>query len=421
MKTSRYILLAALLISTVASVSAVPEIPHHVYGDITDTDGPVNDINVSFYHDGSVVSSTLTDSTGYYDIKIPYDSNYDGETLDVYTEDINTGKDIIFSNGSSERINYEGRNIIRESFAISGTVTKDSNAVDGTSVEFYNDGSSIVSTTTNSNGDYSVDISFSDNYDGEKLTLHVNNTDTGKNTTFVTDSSDTLDYTISTDSTDSTTDETTDSTTDETTDSSTSSGTTDDTTDDSNVSDVDSSTGDDTDNPDETEGSAVVEVTDISSSPQDPKTNETVEFYVTVTNTGDATTDHEVSITIGSEQLTKTINDLSPGDTEVAIFEKKFDSEETYSVSAGDQSYSVDVSGSQNEETEDGGLSFIQIMGLIGGLLMVIVVVYLFADSRGSKKDMNEEQKGALDAYKEEKKESEGDEDGFGWKYADED
>jgi len=414
----KYVLAGITLVLLTTSAAAIPDMPHHVYGDITDTDGPEDSINVSFYYNGDLVDSTLTDSTGSYDTKIPYSSNYDGNQLDMYTEDINTGKTMVFEQGASEQVDYEGRNIIRDSFTVSGTVTKNGNAVDSTSVEFYNDGSSITSTTTDSNGDYSVDISFSDNYDGEQLALHVNNSDTGDTTTFATGNSTTLDYTISTDSTSSTTDETTESTTDT---GSTSSGTTDDSDD---VSNVDSSTSDDTDSTDdsnneETQG-AVIEVTDISSSPQDPKTGETVEFYVTVTNTGDTATDHEVSITIGSEELKKTINDLSPGDTEVAIFEKEFDSEETYSVNSGGKSYSVDVSGSQ-ETTEDGGLGFIQIMGLVGGLLMVIVVVYLFIDSRGSKKDMDEEQKGALDAYKEEKKKSEEDDDGFGWKYADED
>jgi hypothetical protein len=411
MKTSRYILLAALLISTATSVSAVPEIPHHVYGDITDTDGPVNDINVSFYNDGSVVSSTLTDSTGYYDIKIPYDSNYDGETLDVYTEDINTGKDVTFSQGSSDKVDYEGRNIVKEDFTVSGTVTEDDNAVSDTSIDIFNDGSSIASTSTDSNGDYSTSISFDDSYDNETLTLYVDGSDTGETTTFETRGSATLDHSTSTDNNNN------NNNNDENNDDGggTSSGTTDDN-DDSNL---DSQLGND-----DTE-EADIEVTDISSAPQNPETGETVTFYVTVTNSGGTAGDKDISLTIGDNELQQTVEDLSAGETEVVEFRETFDSEQTYSASIGDQSLDVSVSaasqteeGPEEEVDEGGGIGFIQIIGIVGVLMLIGVVGYLFIDSR-SASEMEEEKKGALEAFKENKEKNK-DKEGFGWNYADE-
>lgn len=420
MKQNKLALILTALFFLLTGAAAIPEMPHHVYGDINDIDGPENSINVSFHYSGSLVSSTLTDSSGYYDIKIPYSSNYDGQELNIFVEDTDTGKGVTFKQGASEQVNYEGENIIRDSFTVSGTITKDSNGVNDISVKFYNDGNSISSTTTNSNGDYSIDIPFSTGYDGEELVLHVNGSETSQTTTFVTRGSDTLDYTISTSS-----DDTTNQEEEEQTDSSSGSSDNTDEEDDSSTTGTDDSSNDNSDSDsstDESEG-ANVKITDISSSPQDPKVGETVQIYVTVTNTGDAATDHEVSITAGNEQLQKTVMDLSAGDTKVVKFEKQFDAEDTYSVSIGDQSHSVDVSASETNETQEengGGLGFIQIMGIVGGLLMVIVIVYLFLDSR-KKKDMDEEQKGALDAYKEKKAKEKGDSDGFGWKYANDD
>lgn len=414
MKKLKYILLAALLISIAASVSGVPEIPHHVYGDISDTDGPVNDINVSFYHDGSMIESTLTDSTGYYDIKIPYSSDYDGENLDVYTENINTGKDVTFSQGSSTEVNYEGRNIVKEDFTVSGTVTENDNAVSDASIDLYNDGSSIASTSTDSNGDYSVSISFDDSYDNETLTLYVDGSDTGETTTFKTRGSATLDHSTSTETNNNNNNDN-----EEENDKAGGSTDTTDEDDDSDTSDSDSDSGDD-------EAEAVIEVTDISSAPQNPEAGETVTFYVTVTNSGETSGTQDISLKIGDEELEQTVEDLSAGDIELIEFQKVFDSENTYEASIGGQSLDVNVVASESEETqqeekdEGGGISFIQIMGIVGGLLMLVVVIYLFFDSR-KKNDMDEEQKGALDAFKEKKAKEKGESDGFGWKYADED
>ena len=426
---NKLILLILGLVLMTGSGLAVPEMPHHVYGNITDVDGPTNDINVSFRYNGNTVESMLTDSNGYYDLQIPFDSNYEGSEINLFAEGSDTGKSITFEQGASDRLDHEGRNIIQESFSVSGSITKNSNAVNGVSVKFYNDGNSIASTTTDSNGDYSVDIGFSEGYDGETLNLYVNDSDTGQTTTFTTRGSATLDYSI-TDSDSSSSSSNDDSTNDEDNDDSGGGGgssSSDDSTDDSDSDNED--TDQETDSSDQTSDQAEIEVTDVSSSPPNPDVGETVQIYVTLTNTGDSSTDHEVSIDIAGEELQETVEDFSAGSTELVTFETSFDSENTYSVSIGDETLDIDVSASngseeseeeQSDEDSGGGLGFIQIMGIVGGLLMVIVVVYLFIDSRGNS-EIEEEQKGALDAFKEKKRKDKEDEDGFGWKYADDD
>lgn len=406
-----------LLVSVVAA--APPQPPHRVYGDITDTVASEDNLRVEFIYSGNTAVETTTDSNGAYDVKIPYDSNYAGQQLSMHVEGKDSGKTVTFSSGSSTELNYEGENLRTDDFDVSGTITANDSSVDNLDIAFYYDSSEIASGSTDGSGDYSITVPFGENYNTKDIELYVDGDSTGKTVTFESGGSAQIDYELET-TTQQEEDQTNQDNTDENTAEEDNSGTTN--TDDSD--NTDDSSSDDSDSGDSSEG-AVVEITDISSSPENPEVGDTVEIYVTLTNTGDESTDYDLSVNVGGEELTKTVENLEAGDTELVTFEKEFDAGDTYAISVGEQSHSISVGASQGDETqeekEDGGLGFIQIMGIVGGLLMLIVVVYLFIDSRRGEKDIDEEQKGALEAFKEKKKKDKEDDDGFGWKYANDD
>jgi PGF-pre-PGF domain-containing protein len=103
-------LAAGFLIGPAAA--QIPELPHRVYGDITDGGDGVEDLNVDFrQNSGNVVARDVTDSDGFYDVNIR-DKNIsdsgDGDFLYMHVEGSNTSKYVNFTAGESERIDYSG-------------------------------------------------------------------------------------------------------------------------------------------------------------------------------------------------------------------------------------------------------------------------------------------------------------------------
>jgi PGF-pre-PGF domain-containing protein len=95
------------LVTNVSAQSTGPDLPHQVYGEITDFSGTeVPGIDVSFRLNGSTYGSGTTDSSGLYDVDISGPSL--GETVFLFVNSSNTSKSVSFSAGSSERLDHAG-------------------------------------------------------------------------------------------------------------------------------------------------------------------------------------------------------------------------------------------------------------------------------------------------------------------------
>jgi PGF-pre-PGF domain-containing protein len=103
-------LAAGFLIGPAAA--QIPELPHRVYGDITDNGAGVEDLNVDFRENsGNIVAKAVTDSGGFYDLDIiekNISDSGDGDFLYMHVEGSNTSKYVNFTAGESERIDHSG-------------------------------------------------------------------------------------------------------------------------------------------------------------------------------------------------------------------------------------------------------------------------------------------------------------------------
>ncbi|MFB6144728.1 MAG: CARDB domain-containing protein [Candidatus Nanohaloarchaea archaeon] len=403
----RRLIIAAVVLCFVAAAAGVPQPPHRVYGDIDDSDGPVDGINVEFRHNGNVEVSGTTNASGYYDLEIPYDSSYDGKELELYLEGSGTGNNVTFSSGSSERLDYSGTNIIQEPFDISGTITLNGSTEAGVVVSIYHSGSNLSSTTTSSDGTYSLTLSFSDSYDGENLTLYVDGSDTGKSTTFKTGGSATLDYS---ESTSTNNDETQNQDSGGTQDTSNNDSTD---SDDSGSSDSGSDTGSDSSGSDQDSGQqADFNITSVEVTPKEASVGEEVTIKVTVKNNGDSTRNYTLSINAGGETLEKTVEDVPPGASKTVEFKESFDTADDYSIKAGSTTADLTVK-------KGGGLSLFQIMGLASLLMFLLVGLYKGAqmvDLGSGGEEEGGESRGAWESFRNSKTDDDGN---FNWRYAD--
>ncbi|MFB6292312.1 MAG: CARDB domain-containing protein [Candidatus Nanohaloarchaea archaeon] len=405
-------LAAAALVLTTLVAAAPPKPPHRVYGEIDDSDGPVDDIKVEFKYSGSVVASNTTNTTGHYDITIPYNSTYDGSALDFYLAGSDTDEDVVFEPGGSERLDYSGTNIVQEPFVITGTITKNGNAAEGVNASIKHDGSLVGSDSTDSNGDYTVSVPFDDSYDGEKITLYADGEDTNQTVTFKTRGSATIDYDITTDTGNTTT-------TDDGTDSSSGGGTTTD----ENDTSTDTSDNDTASDSDTSSGNASFDITDVQVTPDTVKLNEDATIIVSVTNTGDAAGDYTVELEVGGETLTKTIKDIQPGETKTAELKKSFDSAKRYLVDVAGEKADIQVE--ESGSTKKGGgilASPFFIPAVLVVLAVLAAIFYRSMQSGGSEGGGSggEESGGFTESMVSEEEESggSGEEDEFDWKYA---
>lgn len=101
-------LMTLVLLTAPTGVGQPPgEIPHRIYGEATDESGnAVESADIDISHNGKVVASDDTDSEGYYDITVPYSSDYQGEVLDIQLES-KTEATTNFKIGRTERIDLD--------------------------------------------------------------------------------------------------------------------------------------------------------------------------------------------------------------------------------------------------------------------------------------------------------------------------
>ena len=99
------IFLSAVVLTPFAS--SQPELPHRVYGEITDSsnNSPVQGLDVTFQA-SDVLGQDSTDSEGFYDVKISGAET--GEEVYMFVEGENTSEYVVFERGSSEELDYSG-------------------------------------------------------------------------------------------------------------------------------------------------------------------------------------------------------------------------------------------------------------------------------------------------------------------------
>lgn len=375
-------------------VVAQPEPDHRVYGEINDTVGSVDNLTVEFVYSGFTTTETFTDEDGFYDTKIPYNDTYDGETVSLHIEGEDTERAVTFSSGSSTEFNYEGSHLKTGDFNVSGEITLEEE-FETVSVAFYYDGEELVGES--SSGSYSLTVPFSENYNTEEIQLYVDGESTGETIVFEAGETGELSYT----------EETEEETEEEP------GGLPDGFEEEEDETEEETEESEEETEEEETEES--VEITGISTTPENVTVGETVTIYVTVTNTGSQEVDHPLSVFIGSEQVEEELEGLEPGETRVVEFQREFDSASQFSVMADDEQFQIDVGEPEGDDSSNVLYMVIAVLVLmLGG-----TGVYSYRNKDTGEKDVEEEKKGALEAFKEGKKEKE-DEDGdsFNWRFA---
>ena len=89
-----------------ASVFALPEEPHRIFGEVTNSDtGETLEVDIAVEHDGENVKAFKSGEDGYYDVEIP-NGEYEDEELDIILEGEEVESFIFEGLGSSE-INLE--------------------------------------------------------------------------------------------------------------------------------------------------------------------------------------------------------------------------------------------------------------------------------------------------------------------------
>lgn len=403
MKKAAIIMLTVILAGL--ALAQPPEPPHRVYGEINDTDGPVDDLDVEFRYSGDSKASTTTDSSGSYSVKIPYSSTYDGENLELYVEDGSTGETVTFSSGASTKLNYTGKNLRQDSFNVTGKITINGSTDSGYVVSAYHDSNNITSDTTDSDGDYKLVVPFSDDYDGEQLSLYVRGVDTGNTFTFQTGESTSIDY--GEDNTDDSDDSTDSTNTDD--------NTTDDSTNDDEDSNTDDSSDGDSNNDSDSSGSTSFSINGISVSPQVVEVGETFTIEAILKNTGDAAGSYTLELQVGGETVTRKVPELAAGEQTTVEITETFDEAGDYTIGSGDTTAELTV-----EESSGDGLSLFQMMGLASLLMFLFVGLYKGYQMVGggsSSGGDEEESQGAFDSFRSQK-EQKG--DSFNWRYQDE-
>jgi len=81
--------------------------PHLVTGYVKNPDGEgINGVEVAFLDGGTETGSDSTDSEGFYSVQIPFSTDYQGQNLDMSTDEEATGKEVEFVSGGETQLNH---------------------------------------------------------------------------------------------------------------------------------------------------------------------------------------------------------------------------------------------------------------------------------------------------------------------------
>ena len=112
MKASKQIYSALFLVSfftmyiSVAAAQEPPELPHRIYGEVSDfeTNYPITGANITFRNSsGSILATQNTSDTGFYDLNVELKDS--GQRFFLFVDGVNTSESLNFSRGSSEALN----------------------------------------------------------------------------------------------------------------------------------------------------------------------------------------------------------------------------------------------------------------------------------------------------------------------------
>lgn len=104
-KKSSMIILIAISFLSLALAAPPSSPPHRVFGDIDNPNGSAS-VDISFRYDGESILSSQSEESGYYDVDIPYGSDYDGEELELFVDGSSTGETLTFSSGEVTEIDH---------------------------------------------------------------------------------------------------------------------------------------------------------------------------------------------------------------------------------------------------------------------------------------------------------------------------
>jgi hypothetical protein len=108
-KKSSIVILIAVSLLSLALAAPPNSPPHRVFGDIDNANGEAS-VDVSFRYNGESILSSRSDDSGYYDVDIPYNSDYEGEKLELFVDGSSTGETVIYSSGEVSEIDYTVQN-----------------------------------------------------------------------------------------------------------------------------------------------------------------------------------------------------------------------------------------------------------------------------------------------------------------------
>ena len=128
-------------------------IPHRVYGEVTSSGAPAEDISVSLETNSQTYASDTTSSDGFYDVNV--NSAEESDKIFFFVENENTSKYITFTSGASERMDHAGDYSSGDGTDSGGsdnTTSPDQGTGDDGSIGDDDSGSSDSSDSTDSGG-----------------------------------------------------------------------------------------------------------------------------------------------------------------------------------------------------------------------------------------------------------------------------
>lgn len=97
--------LSFLLVLFALAGLSQPELPHRVYGNVTDSGQPVEGVNVTFRDGEGIKAEGSTNQNGIYDVDI---NSAEDESVYLFLDSQNTSLHVNFTSGASEMLSYSG-------------------------------------------------------------------------------------------------------------------------------------------------------------------------------------------------------------------------------------------------------------------------------------------------------------------------
>jgi hypothetical protein len=378
---------SALCVSVLALLSmagAQPVPPHAVYGEVTRDGVAAPGSTVTAVHDGSELASTESGSGGNYSLEIPYDSSYSGEEVSLEVNSTATGSTVTFEAGETSRRELDAGGLphLVEGYIENSTGSR----VEDEDIAFLDGDTEEASDSTDENGFYSVEIPFSEDYNGQNLDMSVDGESVDKTVEFSSGGETVLNYTG--EAADSPTQPDKDTEGDD-------GGSQESSGDDTQESDGAQGTGETVADEAATLDESPDPVADISvtglETPESVTQGETFELEVSVENSGDARGNTTSQVLLDSESVSTFTAQVPPASSVSKTREITIEDPGNYTVSVADLNSDVTVRPKTTENPRSNGNSGSDpplplILGGLSALLFVSAIgFYLY--SRGGEEE----------------------------------